>query len=87
MNPPPRPTTDEPDEHNEQDRTGGAAHPVVGDLQRDWARLDTAAGLAEVQAQDGGGSGVAFAWETLLLATPAPEAQPEPTPVRTYGPA
>jgi hypothetical protein len=48
---------------------------VVGELQRDWARLETAAGLAEVLAQAGGG-GIAFAWETQLLATPAPEPEP-----------
>jgi hypothetical protein len=50
---------------------------LIGDLQRDWARLETVAGLADVQAQHGGGSGIAFAWETQLLATPAPE-QPVP---------
>jgi nicotinamidase-related amidase len=47
---------------------------LLGDLQRDWARLDTIPGVAEFQAQHGGGSGVAFAWETQLLNTPAPEA-------------
>jgi nicotinamidase-related amidase len=46
---------------------------VVGELQRDWARLETAAGLAEVLAQHAGGGGIAFAWEMQLLATPAPE--------------
>ena len=51
---------------------------VVGELQRDWARLETAVGLAELQAQHGGGSGVAFAWETQLLATPVPESEPQP---------
>jgi hypothetical protein len=45
---------------------------LVGELQRDWARVETALGLAEVQAQHGGGTGIAFAWETQLLATPAP---------------
>src|SRR5260221_234294 len=39
-----------------------------GELQRDWARESTAAGLAEILAQHGGGSGVAFAWEMQLLA-------------------
>jgi hypothetical protein len=46
---------------------------LIGDLQRDWAHLDTIAGVAEVQAQHGGGSAVAFAWEMQLLNTPAPE--------------
>jgi hypothetical protein len=46
---------------------------VVGELQRDWARVETALGLADVQAQHGSGSGIAFAWETQLLATPVPQ--------------
>ncbi|MGH2938812.1 MAG: hydrolase [Solirubrobacterales bacterium] len=46
---------------------------VAGELQRDWARQETLADLAEVVAQHGGGSSVAFAWETQLLATPVPE--------------
>jgi hypothetical protein len=41
--------------------------------KRDWARQETVAGLAEVQAQHGGGTGIAFAWEMQLLATPVPE--------------
>src|SRR5467141_4277298 len=41
---------------------------VGGELQRDWARESTAAGLAEILAEHGGGSGVAFAWEMQLLA-------------------
>jgi len=41
---------------------------VQGELQRDWARESTASDLAEVLAQHGGGSGVAFAWEVQLLA-------------------
>ncbi|OMI90922.1 hydrolase [Streptomyces sp. M1013] len=44
---------------------------VLGEWQRDWAREKTVPGVAEVQAQHGGASGVAFAWETQLLATPA----------------
>ncbi|MFF0728563.1 isochorismatase family protein [Streptomyces sp. NPDC004134] len=44
---------------------------VMGEWQRDWAREKTVAGAAEVQAQHGGASGVAFAWEMQLLATPA----------------
>ncbi|AKH86392.1 amidohydrolase [Streptomyces sp. CNQ-509] len=43
---------------------------VMGEWQRDWAREKTVAGAAEVQAQHGGASGVAFAWELQLLATP-----------------
>lgn len=44
---------------------------VLGEWQRDWAREKTVPGAAEIQAQHGGASGVAFAWETQLLATPA----------------
>ncbi|MFF8742972.1 MULTISPECIES: hydrolase [Streptomyces] len=41
---------------------------VMGEWQRDWAREETIPAAAEVQAQHGGASGVAFAWETQLLA-------------------
>jgi nicotinamidase-related amidase len=41
---------------------------VLGEWQRDWARETTAAGVAGVVAEHGGGSGVAFAWEMQLLA-------------------
>ncbi|HMI36602.1 MAG TPA: isochorismatase family protein, partial [Steroidobacteraceae bacterium] len=41
---------------------------VQGEWQRDWAREATATRLAEVLAQHGGASGVAFAWELQLLA-------------------
>lgn len=41
---------------------------VLGEWQRDWAREKTVPGAAEVQAQHGGASGVAFAWEMQLLA-------------------
>jgi nicotinamidase-related amidase len=41
---------------------------VAGEWQRDWAREETAAGLAGVLLEHGGGSGVAFAWEMQLLA-------------------
>jgi len=44
---------------------------VLGEWQRDWAREKTVAGVGEVQAQHGGASGVVFAWEMQLLATPA----------------
>lgn len=42
---------------------------VAAEWQRDWAREETAAGLAGVLADHGGGTGVAFAWEMQLLAT------------------
>lgn len=45
---------------------------LTGDLQRDWARLETIGGVAEATMQHGGGSAVAFAWETQLLNTPVP---------------
>ena len=41
---------------------------VLGEWQRDWAREETVPGAAEVQMQHGGATGVAFAWETQLLA-------------------
>ena len=43
---------------------------VLGEWQRDWAR-ETAAGVAGVVLEHGGGSGVALAWEMQLLATHA----------------
>jgi len=44
---------------------------VVGELQRDWAREDTAGAVGELLAAHGGGTGVAFAWELQLLAQKA----------------
>src|SRR4051812_42289684 len=41
---------------------------VEAELQRDWARESTIASLADILFQHGGGSGVAFAWESQLLA-------------------
>ncbi|MFJ6510563.1 hydrolase [Streptomyces sp. NPDC091406] len=41
---------------------------VMGEWQRDWAREETIPAAAEVQARHGGATGVAFAWETQLLA-------------------
>lgn len=41
---------------------------VLAEWQRDWAREATAAGVAGVVAEHGGGSAVAFAWEMQLLA-------------------
>lgn len=49
--------------------TSGA---VLAELQRDWAREATIAGVAAVLGQHGGGSGVAYAWEMQLLNTHAP---------------
>lgn len=43
---------------------------VLGEWQRDWARGETAAGVANITLEHGGGSAVAFAWEGQLLATP-----------------
>jgi nicotinamidase-related amidase len=40
---------------------------VQAEWQRDWAREATVPGLAQVLAEHGGGSGVAFAWEMQLL--------------------
>lgn len=45
---------------------------VMAELQRDWAREATVAGIAAVLGQHGGGSAVAFAWEMQLLSTYAP---------------
>lgn len=44
---------------------------VLAEWQRDWARQDTAAGVAGVVLEHGGAGGVALAWELQLLATPA----------------
>jgi nicotinamidase-related amidase len=41
---------------------------VLSELQRDWARESTLPGVADIVAQHGGGSGVAYAWELQLLA-------------------
>jgi nicotinamidase-related amidase len=41
---------------------------VAGELQRDWARVETAQAFGgSILADHGGGSGVAFAWELQLL--------------------
>jgi nicotinamidase-related amidase len=40
---------------------------VLGEWQRDWAREKTAAGVAGVVLEHGGGSSVAFAWEQQLF--------------------
>ncbi len=41
---------------------------VMSEWQRDWAREKTISGATEVMLQHGGATGVAFAWETQLLA-------------------
>ncbi|AUX48570.1 hydrolase [Sorangium cellulosum] len=41
---------------------------VTSEWQRDWAREDSVAALAEILGGHGGGSGIAFAWEMQLLA-------------------
>ncbi|TDC76644.1 hydrolase [Streptomyces hainanensis] len=42
---------------------------VASEWQRDWAREKTIAGTTEIMLQHGGATGVAYAWETQLLAT------------------
>ena len=42
---------------------------VLGEWQRDWAREETAAGVAGILLEHGGASSVALAWELQLLAT------------------
>ncbi|NJP65471.1 hydrolase [Streptomyces spiramenti] len=41
---------------------------VAAEWQRDWAREKTLAGTTDVLTHHGGATGVAFAWETQLLA-------------------
>ncbi|RYZ46557.1 MAG: hydrolase [Sphingobacteriales bacterium] len=43
---------------------------VVSEWQRDWARTETAVQLAGLMADHAGATGVAYAWEMQLLATP-----------------
>ncbi|MGR7996948.1 hydrolase [Xanthobacter sp. ZOL 2024] len=45
---------------------------VASEWQRDWAREKTASSVSNVLLENGGGSGVAFAWELQLLATTPP---------------
>jgi nicotinamidase-related amidase len=40
---------------------------VLSELQRDWARTETAEGVAEILFEHGGGSGAALQWERQLL--------------------
>jgi nicotinamidase-related amidase len=53
--------------------TGAGAVPitwmaVLGEWQRDWAREETATGVAGIILEHGGASSVALAWELQLLA-------------------
>ena len=41
---------------------------VASELQRDWARQDSAKALGEILLDHGGATGTAFAWELQLLA-------------------
>src|ERR1700748_469830 len=45
---------------------------LSGEWQRDWARASTLADTVKIVAEHGGGSGVAFAWESQLLAGSKP---------------
>jgi nicotinamidase-related amidase len=40
---------------------------VLSELQRDWARTETAEGVAEILFEHGGGSGAVLQWERQLL--------------------
>lgn len=44
---------------------------VAGEWQRDWAREETVPAMTGILEQHGGATGVAFAWETQLLASRA----------------
>jgi nicotinamidase-related amidase len=46
---------------------------VAAELQRDWARLDTAEKLVPMMIDHWGTSGVAYLWEQQLLNTPVPK--------------
>lgn len=46
---------------------------VLGEWQRDWARLESAAAITDVTLEHGGGSAVAYAWEQQLLHTKPPQ--------------
>jgi len=45
---------------------------LAAEWQRDWARVETAAGLTEVLVQHAAGSGISYLWEQQLLNTPVP---------------
>lgn len=46
---------------------------VIGELQRDWARLETAIPLSQIIVDHMGNAGTSFLWEMQLLATPVPK--------------
>ena len=48
---------------------------VAAEWQRDWARTEHAAELADVFLHHAAGSGIAFLWEQQLLNTPVPGAK------------
>ncbi|TGE00510.1 hydrolase [Methylobacterium nonmethylotrophicum] len=45
---------------------------VMAEWQRDWARLETVAGVTDVLRQHAAGCGIAYLWEQQLLNTPVP---------------
>ncbi len=45
----------------------------AAELQRDWARTDTAAAVAQILVEHAGVVGTTFMWEQQLLATPHAE--------------
>jgi nicotinamidase-related amidase len=45
---------------------------VASEWQRDWARMETAGELSGLMIDHAGASGIAYAWELQLLATPVP---------------
>jgi nicotinamidase-related amidase len=45
---------------------------VMSEWQRDWARVETAAGATDILLQHCAGSGIAYLWEQQLLNTPVP---------------
>ena len=40
----------------------------MSELQRDWARMETAGNVGEILLDHGGASGTSLAWELQLLA-------------------
>lgn len=57
---------------------------VVGELQRDWARTDTATRLGPMFDAHAGGTGIAFSWEQQLLSASALPPSPQ-QPVAVTG--
>jgi nicotinamidase-related amidase len=46
---------------------------VIGELQRDWARLETAVPLSQIIVDHMGSAGTSFLWEVQLMATEPPK--------------